>query len=105
MGNKRIGKPKKEKRVIKDCDNDDVLAQLFELAHQLDVTVRQEKGDFAGGSCRVEKDRLIFLKKIDPVSAKVEILLNELGKLDSDHIHIDPALRQYMNQLKEKVVA
>ena len=105
MGNAKIGKPKREKRVIKGRDNSAVLTQLLDLATQLEVTVRQEKGDFTGGSCRVENDRLIFLKKMDPDSAKIEILAKELVKLDSEHIEVDPVLRQYMNQVKEKVAA
>ena len=104
MGDKRIEKPRKKKRVIKGRDDDEVLAHLVELARQLDITVRQEKGDFTGGGCRVENERLIFLKKMDPARIKIEILLKELVKLDFEHIPLDPVLHQYMNQLK-KVVA
>ena len=74
---------------------------MLELAGRLDITVRQEKGDFKGGSCRLDKDRLLFLRKTDPDAVKIETLINELAPLSSDHIKLDPALRQYLNMSGE----
>ena len=97
MGNKRAGK---EKRVIKGLDNVYVLTQLLDLASQLNITVRQEKGDFQGGSCRVEKDRIIFLKKLDSDSSKIDVLARELAKLDFNTETIDPNIYQLIKQFK-----
>ena len=101
MDYKKAGRAIKEKRVIKGLDNEAALNQLLELAGRLDITVRQEKGDFKGGSCRLDKDRLLFLRKTDPDAVKIETLINELAPLSSDHIKLDPALRQYLNMSGE----
>lgn len=103
MGDKRITKSKRQKRVIRGLDNTVVLDQLLELAHQLEVTVRQEKGDFQGGSCRIDEDKFIFLKKTAPDVEKIGVLLHELIKFDLGDIEIDSTLRDYMDQLRQEI--
>ncbi len=105
MGNSTIKRHGKDKKVIRGLDNTFVLTQLLDIAEQLNISVRQEKGDFTGGSCRVEQDRLIFLKKTDPDSEKITILTRELIKFDSDNITIDSAIRDYMNRMREEYKA
>lgn len=102
MGNRKTSGLVKNKKVIRGLDNSFVLIQLLNMAEQLNITVRQEKGDFHGGSCRVEEHRLIFLKKLDPDSEKIITLTRELIKFDSDHIEIDSVIREYINRVREE---
>lgn len=102
MGNQKTSGLLKNKKVIRGLDNTFVLTQLLELAEKLDITVRQEKGDFRGGSCRVEEDRLIFLKKQDPDSEKIIVLAHELIKFEFKDIQIDAAVRDYLRQMRDE---
>ena len=101
MGHKRTRKSPKEKRVLKGINNSALLTQLLELANQLGVTVRQEKGDFKGGSCRVEEDKLLFLRKMDSDAVKIEVLATELIKLDFDDIEMDSTIRDFLSETRE----
>ena len=101
MGSKKSRRISKEKRVIESLDNETVLEQLLEMAQQLDVNVRQEVGDFKAGSCRLEDEIVLFLKKTDPDVAKIDLLVRELAPLQSDHIKIDPTVRFYLKQSVE----
>lgn len=102
MGNRKTTGLVKNKKIIRGFDNAFILDQLLNLAEQLNITVRQEKGDFRGGGCRVEEDRLIFLKKTDPDSEKIIILAGELIKFDFDQLEIDSGVRDFLNRMLEE---
>jgi len=76
--------------------NEEILAELHELAKQIGVTVRYEKGDFEGGYC-VLKDQGVLLvnKRLFPQrkSAILAIAINEIGL---DNMYVKPALREYI---------
>lgn len=105
MGNKKAARTKRTRQLIKGLDNAALLAQLLELASQLEISVRQEKGDFESASCRVDDEKLIFLKKMDTDSEKAKIMMRELTKFGYDHMNIDLKIRDYMNQLREELNA
>lgn len=76
--------------------NEEILAELHELAKQIGVTIRYEKGDFEGGYC-ILKDQGVLLvnKRLIPQrkSAILAIAINEIGL---DNVYIKPALREYI---------
>jgi len=71
-------------------------SELLALAEQLGIEVRDEKGDFSGGMCRVDDEKYIFLNKKSPVSAKNEIIARAIGKLEFDLLYILPAVRNFI---------
>ncbi len=76
--------------------NEEILAELHELAKQIGVTIRYEKGDFEGGYC-ILKDQGVLLvnKRLFPQrkSAILAIAINEIGL---DNVYVKPALREYI---------
>jgi len=76
--------------------NEEILAELHELAKQIGVTIRYEKGDFEGGYC-ILKDQGVLLvnKRLIPQrkSAILAIAINEIGL---DNVYVKPALREYI---------
>ncbi|RQW10001.1 hypothetical protein EH222_03185 [candidate division KSB1 bacterium] len=66
------------------------------------MTVRQDIGEFKGGSCRVADKHLVILRKTDPDMQKIDILTRELAAAPFDGIEIDSAVRHYLEQCKEK---
>jgi hypothetical protein len=105
MGNKKAARAKRERQLLKGFDNAELLGQLLELASQMEISVRQEKGDFESASCRVDNEKLIFLKKTDTDSEKAKIIMRELAKFDYDHINVDLKIRDHMNQMRAEMNA
>ncbi len=72
------------------------VAELEQIARQLGVTIRYEKGDFEGGFC-ILKDRKIILinRKLVP-NRKASVLAVALADLGLDAIFIKPALREFI---------
>jgi len=79
-------------------------SELLALAEQLGIEVREEKGDFSGGMCRVDDDNYIFLNKISPVSAKNGIIARAIGKLEFDHLYILPAVRNFIEKHEDNII-
>ncbi len=78
-------------------------SELLALAEQLGIEVREEKGDFSGGMCRVDEDNYIFLNKISPVSAKNEIIARAIGKLAYHNLYILPAVRNFIEIFADNI--
>ncbi|MCH7827507.1 MAG: hypothetical protein IIC75_05995, partial [Bacteroidetes bacterium] len=67
---------------IKEKEFEIILQELKDLAHQLGVVVRFEKGDFKGGYCLLKESKIIVINKMANYQRKVMILaaaLKELG--------------------------
>lgn len=77
--------------------HDEIIKELQEVAVQMGVTVRYERGDFEGGYC-VLKDRKLLLvnKRLMPVR-KASILAVALAEIGMDNVFLRPALRAYVD--------
>ena len=76
--------------------NEEILAELHELAKQIGVTIRYEKGDFEGGYCILKDQRVLLVnKRLFPQrrSAILGIAMHEMGL---DNVYVKPALREYI---------
>ena len=82
-------------RGIKDAQ---LLNDLEAIAVQLGIDVRYEKGDFEGGLCRLEENRIIIINRTLSDKHKIRMLARELGTLDLESVYIVPALRQLIDQ-------
>ena len=69
-----------------------ILEHLMTLAKELNLTVRQEKGDFAGGSCVKEQENLVLLNKRHIVDKRICILAREISAFDLSNHKIPPAV-------------
>jgi len=79
-----------------------LLAELTALAEQLKVEVREEKGDFSGGLCRIDQDRRIFLNRSHSLPQKIRILSEALCKFPLEDVYMLPAVREYLEKYREK---
>ncbi|MCB0833726.1 MAG: hypothetical protein KDC45_09705 [Bacteroidetes bacterium] len=59
-----------------------ILTELESVAEKLDIKVRHEKGDFAGGYCTKDEENLILLNKRHMIDRKINVLARELAKCD-----------------------
>ena len=78
--------------------NEMLLQELEALCTKLDISIRYEKGDFAGGLCRIKDKRAIIINKNLSIDQKVKIIASELAKLETDDIFILPAIRELFQQ-------
>ncbi len=80
----------------------DVLLALEDLTVELGVTLRYEKGDFEGGFCRIDEDKVMFVNAGAPRKVKIGILARELGRFNLDEVFILPAIRKVIEKHREK---
>jgi len=78
------------------------ILQAFEnLVTNLSIDMRYEKGDFAGGLCRMPSKNILIVNAKLPVEQKIKLIASELKRLELNHIYIRPALREIITQEQE----
>ena len=71
--------------------------QEFEkLAESLEVKIIQEKGNFKGGYCILEKEKVIVINKLKPIEQRIKSLAQAFSQLDISNIHMKPAIREFI---------
>ena len=71
-----------------------IIFQEFEkLAEKMDIKIIQEKGDFKGGYCLLEKEGIIVVNKLKPVEQRIQALGQAFSRLDITHIYIKTVIR------------
>ena len=105
MGRRQTGsKQRQEKPLIEGISNETLIECLEEVAGQLGVQVRHEKGDFHSAGCRIEEQNIIILKKTDQNAIKAKTLLDEIAKYNIQKIKIPPTVRQRLTLIRELAV-
>jgi hypothetical protein len=75
---------------------EDIVEELQEVARQIGVTVRFEKGDFEGGYCVLRDQRLVLINKRLMPSRKASTLALALQNIGLETIFLKPAIRQFI---------
>ncbi len=75
---------------------EDRIAELEEIARQLGVTIRYEKGDFEGGFCILKDQKIILINRKLVPNRKASVLAVALAELGLDAIFIKPAVREFI---------
>lgn len=75
---------------------EDRIAELEQLARQLGVTIRYEKGDFEGGFCILKHQRIILVNRKLIPNRKASVLALALAELGLDSVFIRPVLRDFI---------
>jgi hypothetical protein len=76
--------------------HEDIHQELHDLARQLGVTIRYEKGDFEGGYCILRENRLLLVNRRLHLSKMIAILARGLNEIGLDDLFVKPALRHYI---------
>lgn len=87
---------------IKEKEFELLISDLKELANQLGVNVRFEKGDFKGGYCVVKENKIIIINKFAPTQKKAAVLATALKELGIDNLYVNPKLREVIEELTEE---
>ena len=75
-----------------------IIFQEFEqLAEALNVKIIEEKGNFKGGYCLLEKEGIIVVNKLNPIEQRIRALAQAFSKLDISKIYMKPAIRNIID--------
>ena len=70
-----------------------IFQEFEKLAEKMDIKIIQNKGDFKGGYCLLEKEGIIILNKLKPLEHRIQALGQAFSRLDITHIYIKPVIR------------
>lgn len=74
----------------------ELIAELEQLAAQLNVVVRYEKGDFEGGYCILKTDRILLINKRLIPNKKASVFALALHEIGLDNVFIKPIVREFI---------
>ena len=71
-----------------------VLQEFEQIAEELNIRILQEKGNFNGGYCLLEEQRIIVINKVKPLEQRIRALAQAFSKFDTSQIYLKPAIRE-----------
>ena len=84
---------------LKEKEFEEIIQDLRSIASQLGATVRFEKGDFKGGYCLLNENKVIVINKNANLQRKAMILSVALKELGVDEIYLNPKLRELIEEM------
>ena len=76
--------------------HEELQRELEEVAAQLGVTVRYEKGDFEGGYCILKEEKVLLVNRRLLPARKAVVLALALNEMGLDAVYLKPAVREYI---------
>jgi hypothetical protein len=76
--------------------HEDIIQDLHEVAVQLGVTIRYERGDFEGGYCVLRAQKMLLINKRLMPARKAAVLAAALRDIGLEDVYLKPALRAYI---------
>jgi hypothetical protein len=76
--------------------HEELIAELEQLAAQLGITVRYEKGDFEGGYCILKTERILLINRRLMPNKKASVCALALNEIGIDNLFIKPAVRDFI---------
>lgn len=70
--------------------------ELKLLAEQMGLTVRLEMGDFDGGICTVNEQRVILINRRHDITRRVNVLARAVHAEGLEEVFVKPALRDFI---------
>lgn len=86
---------------LKEKEFESIIQDLKLLAGELGASVRFEKGDFKGGYCILNDNKVIVVNKMANLQRKIMILSAALKELGVEKIYLTPKLREIINEMAE----
>jgi len=80
-----------------------LVSELEELAHQFDLTIRYEKGDFEGGYCILKEQKVLVINRRLLDSRKASALAVALYDFGIGTMYIKPNLRAFIEDEIAKI--
>ena len=84
--------------------NEELLEEFHLLAEKLDIKIMKGKGDFSGGSCTVNKERVIVINNSKPIEQRLNTLASCFKDYNLDGLYVIPVLREYIDNFQRLVL-
>ena len=81
--------------------NKDLLDEFHSLAERLEIKILKGKGDFLGGGCIVNNEKVIVINKSKPIEQRLNTLASYFNEYDLDSVFLLPALREYIDSVNK----
>ena len=78
--------------------NEKLYSHFEDLAEKLDLKILKGKGDFIGGTCIVNKKKVIVVNKHKPIEQRLKTLANSFIEFDLEKIYVVPDVRAYIEE-------
>jgi len=75
---------------------EELIQELQEVARQLGVSVRFERGDFEGGYCILRAQKLLLINRRLLPGRKAAVLAAAVHEIGLENLFLKPALRSYI---------
>jgi hypothetical protein len=73
-----------------------LIQELQEVASQLGVTIRYERGDFEGGYCILREQKILLVNRRLFPAKKASVLAMAMHEIGLEDMYLKPALREYI---------
>ena len=73
-----------------------LIQDLEEICRQLGIRVRYEKGDFEGGYCILEDQKVLVVNKRLNEMRKASVLAQALGEIGIEMMYLKPVVREFI---------
>ena len=78
--------------------------QIFEefetISEKLGLRIIKGKGDFKGGSCKINNKTVIVINNLKPLEHRLKVLATSFLEHNLDGIYIVPYLRAFIEQFR-----
>ncbi|MEO1414459.1 MAG: hypothetical protein AAFW00_04235 [Bacteroidota bacterium] len=76
--------------------------KLQDILKRQAYTIRYEKGNFAGGYCLVQDQKIIIINKFHPLESKIATLADIIRLVEVDPETLTPDQVKWVNRLKKE---
>jgi hypothetical protein len=73
-----------------------LIQELHEVATQLGVTIRYERGDFEGGYCILRDQKILLVNRRLFPAKKASVLAMAMHEIGLEDMYLKPAVREYI---------
>ena len=77
--------------------SEELLEEFELLSDRIGVKIIKGKGDFMGGNCTINEEKVIVINNNKPIEQRLNILAECFIEYDLDKLYIVPALRSYID--------
>ena len=70
-----------------------IFEELIDIGKKLGIKIIQDKGNFKGGYCLLEEEKIIVLNKLKPLDFHIKSLITIYSQKDISKIYIKPIIR------------
>ncbi|MBA64221.1 MAG: hypothetical protein CMG55_00315 [Candidatus Marinimicrobia bacterium] len=70
--------------------------EFEDLATRIGLRIIRGKGDFNGGPCIINNEKVIVLNKIKPLEQRLRVLASSFNEINLEDVYIVPALRAFI---------